>query len=580
MKIARKKRTNRRRLGMQALEFRRVLAASFGWDGPGQGSAELTYYIANSPDSLTQSETNAAIETALDAWAEVADITFTQVDTPRLRDSIDISFVGIDGVAGTLAQAYFPDDVNPARIAGDIQFDISESWEVGNALGSRAFDLVWVAAHEIGHSLGLDHLGTANSVLAPFVSPQQEFVGLSSSDVAAALEIYAATDATTDGATEDESSDTLPDDSDSTDQVDDVDTDTSDDLPDSDADPFPRRRWRRGGHWHRWGGRLDAESISHNYVHPTDANGDGDTSALDALTIINQLSQTDADGEEGESTHLCDVNGDGSTTAIDALTVINALGSLDAETVTVQDDAIDSVDDATETMNDEVDVVDVDETADEDESTQEDDSSTSDDETTDEETDEGSGEDDSEDTTTVDDGGLVDDTNEAQHDHSHHAARHLLAINADDLLSEFDTSGDGLLGEDELSVKLWSLLNDAGADVDADLMLSADEIATVITSARQERFDALDEDADGSVIEDEVGERLWAKLSAADTSEDSAISFDEFNDWLDGGEANLAGRGHRHGHGHGHGHRGHHGRGQQFATDSVFASFGRTFGRR
>ena len=51
---------------------------SVGWDGAGQGEASLTYYVKNAPDELDLAEVESAIESALDAWAKVADITFTE----------------------------------------------------------------------------------------------------------------------------------------------------------------------------------------------------------------------------------------------------------------------------------------------------------------------------------------------------------------------------------------------------------------------------------------------------------------------------------------------------------------------
>jgi hypothetical protein len=183
--------TRTRRLFAEPLEERRVLTASVGWDGPGQGSAELSYYIGEAPDYLDQGQVDAAIERALDAWAEVADIQFNPSRQPGQVNALDFSFRPIDGQGGTLARAYFPDDLNSAVIAGDVHFDSRDSWEIGNARGSRAFDLTAVAAHEIGHALGLEHLHQPDSILQASISSDEVFQQLSTADQDAILELYA-----------------------------------------------------------------------------------------------------------------------------------------------------------------------------------------------------------------------------------------------------------------------------------------------------------------------------------------------------------------------------------------------------
>lgn len=314
----------------EPLEVRRVLAASVGWDGPGLGSAQLTYHIANSPSSLSSAETRAAIETALAAWASVADITFTPTTQRGSSDSIDISFGRIDGPGGTLAQAYFPDDVNPARIAGDVQFDSSEVWEVGNSLGSAAFDLVWVAVHELGHSLGLDHLSSsAASVLVPYVSPNQAFVSLANVDIAAIQNLYAAAGETL-----------TPVDTGTTTTVT---TSEPADTGIADDDPFPTHRLRRGN-WHHFGGRLENKPpAEHNLYRATDVNNDGYTSPIDVLQIVNRLNNSSIDTVNNE-TEWCDTNGDSIISAMDVLLVINALNG-DADVGLSDDGVVDSDDD-------------------------------------------------------------------------------------------------------------------------------------------------------------------------------------------------------------------------------------------
>jgi hypothetical protein len=223
---------------------------------------------------LSAAEVEAALESALDTWADVADITFTQTQLPNQQDSIDFKFRSIDGPDGTLAFAYFPDDVNPARIAGDVQFDTAELWEVGNSLGSAAFDLVLVAVHEIGHALGLDHSDASGSVMADSVSPNQTFEGLAPADVDAILALYAAADGDS----------TL----DPTDPQDDSDSDPSSD-PSGDNGLMPR--W-----FNPWSGGFNP---FFGFRRPRTFMGPGRfgghrTSPLNVSTTDSSLSQDDA----------------------------------------------------------------------------------------------------------------------------------------------------------------------------------------------------------------------------------------------------------------------------------------------
>ncbi|MGB7324311.1 MAG: matrixin family metalloprotease [Rubripirellula sp.] len=605
--------TKKRRLTLQPLETRRVLAASMGWDGPGLGGADLTYHIANSPDSLTQAETNAAIETALAAWASAADITFTPTSQAGQRDSIDISFVNIDGVAGTLAQAYFPDDVNPARIAGDIQFDISEAWEVGNSLGNSAFDLVYVAVHELGHSLGLDHAESAASVLAPYVTPNQFFTSLSSDDAAAIASLYSVSGGSE--ATPDDDTTVVDDTVDNTVDEDTTTDDTNADRGDSDDAPFPRNRWRRGGNWHRFGGRLDAGLVNFNYINPTDVNGDSNTSALDALMIINQLSRTSTiDLTEVETAGLGDCNGDGSVTALDALTVINAMsGNSSLNTITVDTETDTNVVDDTETT-DVVEVVNdtaddttddtTDETVDDTDDTVTDDTDPVDEvvDNDDEMVDDDMVEDTVDDTTDetvdpIDDGGLLDDSDETDTDETDDTdtddtgtddghcddgrSSHFVGMafnlgrfggDAEALVTRLDANDDASLSEDEVSSRLWAKLTELNVDADADGLVTVTELEAAADAAKQEAFTARDTDADGLLTESEVSDRFWSKISAADSDADGGVSLDELDAFLSSNESTEVESS-----GRSHGHRGsHHG---SSSRDSVFASIGRR-GRR
>ena len=135
---------------------------------------------------------DAALVAAFAAWSAVADLTFTEVaddgaafNAATTSGDIRIGGHAFDGAFGTLAHGFFP-PVNGLTAAGDIHFDIAESWKIG--FGGPGFDIFQVAAHEIGHAFGLGHTAVPDSLMNPFYT--EAFSGPQADDVAGAVFIY------------------------------------------------------------------------------------------------------------------------------------------------------------------------------------------------------------------------------------------------------------------------------------------------------------------------------------------------------------------------------------------------------
>ena len=152
----------------------------------------LTYRVTNFTPDLTAAEIRTAMRQALDLWSNVTPLRFTEVNGDA---DILISFESgnhgdgssFDGPGNVLAHAFYPPP-NGGAIAGDAHFDEAETWTVNIPVPSGGIDLLTVAAHEFGHSLGLDHSAVQGALMFPTYSGSHRF--LAQDDIDGIRSIY------------------------------------------------------------------------------------------------------------------------------------------------------------------------------------------------------------------------------------------------------------------------------------------------------------------------------------------------------------------------------------------------------
>ena len=148
----------------------------------------LTYCILNGTVDIEGSAEDGAIEEALLLWDEPAErLAFSEdCEKPKITfkwatGNHNDGFP-FDGENGVLAHAFYPED-------GRVHFDDDENWTLSERKNEeQPIDLTTVAAHEIGHALGLGHSEIKTALMAPFYTGSHRF--LSEDDLTGLKELF------------------------------------------------------------------------------------------------------------------------------------------------------------------------------------------------------------------------------------------------------------------------------------------------------------------------------------------------------------------------------------------------------
>ncbi|XP_032235235.2 matrilysin isoform X2 [Nematostella vectensis] len=154
----------------------------------------LTYHISYGQD-LSRSVQDRVFAKALDYWAQVSGLSFSRTFYGQKAD-LKISFGPkshggphdpmctcvhpFDGPGNTLAHAFYPSD-------GVVHFDEDEDFTDGT---SEGMNLLWVATHEFGHSLGLRHTDVQDAVMFPYYTGYEPGFDLKADDIAGIRALY------------------------------------------------------------------------------------------------------------------------------------------------------------------------------------------------------------------------------------------------------------------------------------------------------------------------------------------------------------------------------------------------------
>jgi len=154
---------------------------------------EITYRISKYSTKLPKKTVDKLIRKALMLWEEVTNLKFVEQKN-EIENGKKVKFnirfetgehgddAPFDGEGGFRAHAFFP------GFGGDLHLDDDENWtDESRRDGVR---LLLVAAHEIGHALGVGHSDNPNALMAPSHKEWNGEVKLMQDDINAIQGLY------------------------------------------------------------------------------------------------------------------------------------------------------------------------------------------------------------------------------------------------------------------------------------------------------------------------------------------------------------------------------------------------------
>ena len=156
---------------------------------------DINYFFVNGTEKLEGDSEIELVRQAFALWAQDTPLTFTEVSNGAEADIVVGWASGdhgdgdpFDGPGDILAHASFPNPYDDSQVF--LHFDDDERWVNSD---SADVDLLTVAAHEIGHTLGLAHSSDPSALMYPSYRGPHRF--LDADDIEGAQSLYGVTSA-------------------------------------------------------------------------------------------------------------------------------------------------------------------------------------------------------------------------------------------------------------------------------------------------------------------------------------------------------------------------------------------------